>query len=237
MITITHNIEGALYRLGRIRPALESARLDCLDPQRWANPLKFKAEEVLMPLAGNAALQAAIGRFIGSFGIEATENGFTVTLGYHYATPRDGVMQGDLSGLQSDYAAANQGDPNDLFTRSVRDFERIILEWVGTPEERGGKARDHRDWGKSDDEVAALITRIMLAPDPSPKMQAAREGLLPHIVNFLHRGNTDLSPDLIAAWLLAVLAAWRDKVKADLPPLFRAQFRRHFTGSGLALGD
>src|SRR5262249_51235413 len=105
-----------------------------------------------------------------------------------------------------------------LFDLPVRDFEALIQEWVEAGEAAGGKRLDARDWGKSPEEVADLISYIMLTPDPGDKAKKAREGLEPHIAEWLSkRLGGGLDPVTVDLWLRAVLAAWREMVKLLYP--------------------
>lgn len=246
MIAVTHNLEGVLYRLRRIPVALERARVACVQADRWSRPLRNAAEAVLMAQAGgDARLVLAIGRFLNTFGIEPTPLGFRVTMGYAWNLP-EGLRSGNLTDLQGAYASRDPANPHDLFSRTVADFRQLILEWVGTPAYaphqvngewvEGGKRRDARDFGKSDEEIADLITYILLTDSPSERTLAARTALLPHILNFLRLGNGhDLSPETIQIWLLAVLEAWRNMIRRDMPVLFRQEFHRAMNDNGLAL--
>jgi transcriptional/translational regulatory protein YebC/TACO1 len=86
----------------------------------------------------------------------------------------------------------------------VEEFDALMLEWVETE-----KRKDARDAGKTDEEIAALISRIMLSPKMGPKGIDARDRLRPHIEESLRRKlGGDLSAETVDYWLRTVLAVW-----------------------------
>ena len=89
-----------------------------------------------------------------------------------------------------------------------------MVEWVRTE-----KRKDERDAGKTDEEIAQFISHLLLTPNPTAREAAARESLLPHIIDFLQRKQAvaRLPATTVDLWLRAVLAAWREMVRARFP--------------------
>ena len=81
-----------------------------------------------------------------------------------------------------------------MFSMPIPEFKDLIQKWVETPREDGGKRRDERDAGKSEEQIADYVTGVMLASNRGA--QEARRRLLPHILGWLgtHREAQGLDP-------------------------------------------
>lgn len=113
-----------------------------------------------------------------------------------------------------------------------------IEKWVRTPEAEGGKRRDGRDTGKSDQEIIDLISTIMLAPEGAGyvvqsgknKGKLARNVLHPHIAEFVTAQMAEyrLPAATVDFWLRTVLAAWRELVRVQFPVQLRQELRKEW---------
>jgi hypothetical protein len=113
-----------------------------------------------------------------------------------------------------------------LFQKSASEFEQYVLEWVETV-----KNKDYRDWGKTDAEIAHFISTALLTPygqtwvvrEGKNKGQLVRDVFLPHITEFIKAKQAEqdqengLTRETVTGWLQAVLCAWRELVRAQLP--------------------
>jgi len=70
-----------------------------------------------------------------------------------------------------------------MFSMPIPEFKELIQKWVETPQGDGGKRRDERDAGKSEEQIADYVTGVMLASNRGA--QEARRRLLPHILGWL----------------------------------------------------
>jgi hypothetical protein len=219
---IDSNIAGVMRQVERLKSAIPGAMERSLNPDRWYADARATAQRVLIAIA-----EPAERRFISQFVETVTAtllqpNGLMLQMRSPFPGLRDRIEEARAAHL-----ALNLGDlSSNLFLAQVQEFEDLILDWVQTPEDEGGKKRDHRDWGKSDEEIAHLISYIMLSPNLGEKGKAAREALTPHIAAFLMQKQMDrLDGIVVDRWLRVVLAAWRELIITRYPAMLRAELR------------
>lgn len=143
--------------------------------------------------------------------------GFFVRMKNPFPTPKS---------VQDFQAARSAVSPQDLsqnlFLKSVQEFEQMMEEWVATE-----KDKDQRDAGRSDADIGNFISFVMLTPmggnlivrSGPNKGRTVREVLSPHITEFLQRRQSreTLTPGTVDIWLRAVLAAWCALFRRILP--------------------
>lgn len=217
-MTVTSNIKAVMGRVQGLRDAIPGIIEEVLQPSEWIEEAIEVATQTLTALAtGDEWLH--IPDFVLSVkaALLSGERGFALTMEPY---PYRGLSGGGntLGFLQQ------TGDGMELFVQNAQD---LILQWVQTPEDEGGKRRDSRDASKSDEEIANFISYIMLTTQPNPTVAGARARLMPHILDFINAksGNSALPPETVDVWLKAVLAAWRKMVSAQLTKRFRAALK------------
>ena len=228
MISLTSNLNKVIGQVESLKAEVPRAIARALLPSKWIERAREVAEVTLMGLAG-ADQREYVGGFVRA--VSATVfNGTSLRLSLTNPRPR---LREVLSEAQSARAATSPASVAesrglDLFARTVTEFEQLILDWVQTAPEDGGKLRDARDDGKTDEEIAHLISYIMLSPQLGEQGRQARDALLPHIVQFLQAGEAarvGLTAETIDLWLRAVLAAWRNMVRDELAQRIRAELK------------
>jgi hypothetical protein len=218
-VIIQSNVSAVLGRVTRLRDRdIPAAMARALRPEHWAGPFRDEAERTLLALAGADERQFIPG-FIETLAVAAFPNGFTAKM----RTPFDGAAT--LEEYQAARAALSPADlSGSLFLEKVQEFEDMVTRWV---EEE--KRKDRKDLGKTDEEIGHFISYLMLAPEGSlsPREQAARESLMPHIADYLQRKQADerLTADTTDLWLRAVLAAWCALARQRFPEVLRAELR------------
>lgn len=222
---IETNIKSVIGQLERLKAKVPVAAVAALEPQHWLEPARQLASSILLSLATPQER-----RFIPGF-IETISLVFqTGSLSFSIKAPLPDLR--DVLTLEEAQAARSATSVRDmaqgLFEKPVQTFRDLIQQWVETPQEQGGKRRDARDWGKTDEEVAELISRIMLSPDmkSGSKMEKARNALWPHIADWLSaQQSNQLPPETVDLWLKSVLAGWRELVRINYPSVLRNQLR------------
>jgi hypothetical protein len=191
-------------------------------PKVWEKPAREMAQRVLLAVALPHE-RMFIPRFVET--ITATVLGNSEGFSLQMTRP---MMQDatTLQGAQAARAATGAAElSTGLFSLPIQQFEDLIEQWVGTAEAEGGKARDARDLGKTDEEIAHLISYIMLSPQAGEKALAARARLAPHIQKFLIQAQPQLPAETNNLWMKMVLEAWRELVRFDFPLIFRRELR------------
>ena len=143
--------------------------------------------------------------------------------------PAGGVVPTLMEAQGAAMGTVNGRDQLGLFTESVAKAKELILQWVEADESQGGKKKDARDTGKSDDEVAQFISYIMLSPkiEKGSSRDAARQALTKHIAAFMAaQQQKGLPGDKVDLWLMAVLASWREMMRVQYPQLVRQELRK-----------
>ncbi len=214
---VQSNISGVLRQLERLQANVPVALDRALAPRHWLEEAKVRARKTLLALA-DPAQRKFIDDFVEQTSASILEGGGLVL---RMGTPfRD---TGDpLADAQAARAALSPFDgPDNLFLRQVTKFEDLILKWVETQ-----KNLDARDAGKSDDEIARLISYIMLSPNLGEKGKEARKRLTPHIEAFIAQQQQQrLDAATVDLWLRAVLAEWRELLRRRFPGLVREELR------------
>lgn len=219
MLTIDSNIEGILRQTeDLIERRIPEAMRDALHPELWYREARDLAVRIILTLA-----QPDERRYIVEFADTVTaglfgEDGLSLQMHTPFPELRDLLGQ-----AQSARAAMSPSDlMSSLFRTPVAEFEDLIREWVETE-----KRKDSRDAGKSDDDIAHLISYILLSPKLTPggKGEKARAALMPHIAEYLQKKQklNRLDPKTVDLWLRAVLNGWRELVRVKYPEKVRAQ--------------
>ena len=222
-MTITSNIAGVIRQVERLRVNVPLAEERALARPEWEAEAVGEARRTLLALADPAQRQ-----FIEPF-IQTVKSWFAQPVRSFEMKSPFGELLEPFEAIAAARLARENLNPADLsqslFLKPVQDFEDLILQWVQTDEADFGKARDARDLGKMDEEIAHLISYIMLSPKLGPKGMAARGHLTQHIARFLVARQQPLDAATIDAWLRAVLAAWRVLVVKLFPGKMRAELR------------
>ncbi len=210
---ISSNISAVIQQTRKLIEHIPVAAQAALRPEVWHEEARGVAERVLRALASPEE-SALVPRFMASLEASGlTGGGLKLTM----RSPESGS---DLIEQARSARGVTSGKElgRGLFDLPVRQFEELMEEWVGTPESEGGKRRDARDMGKTDEDIAHLISYIMLTPNPGKKAEKARAGLEPHIAAWLSkRLGGGLDPATADLWLRSVLAGWREMVKLLYP--------------------
>ncbi len=223
MFKVESNINDVIGRTQKIKRAIPLAMQETLAPELWLARARQVAQRTLLAIA-----QPEERRFIQPFVNTVSADLLGAMLRLQMRSPFAGDSPDQV--LDSARAAAAALTPKEivatrglgLFLQPVENFETLILEWVRGPlrtatdaetglpyPEELAKRKDARDWGKTDEEVARFISRLMLTPDPTDGERAAREKLEPHIAKFIaNRLAGELGEAVAEIWLKAVLAAW-----------------------------
>lgn len=223
------NIKEVIRRTEALKSDIPIAIAMALRPGEWLEQARETAEGTLQALA-TAENSKHVAAFVATVVALVLSGGFELRM-----HAPGGELKNSLRKAQEAASLKpTMGGPQfGLFERSVTDFEELILEWVSTPEEQGGKRRDSRDAGKSDEDIARLISYIMLAPSPEPggMLEKARKGLTRHIQAFINQqGGSGADAETADMWLRAVLKAWRSMVVNGVMP----KIRHHLNARRLA---
>jgi hypothetical protein len=223
-VRLVSNIDAVIGQVERLKANVPKAAQAVLTPERWADPARRMAQSILTTLA-KPEEQRFVAAFVKTVTAALVDGGLSIAM----HDPGTSVQNLTLTEAQTARALNRANELGlGLFDKPLFTFEELILKWVQTPEEEGGKKRDHRDWGKTDEEVATLISRIMLTPgvERGSGLDEARKKLMPHIVAWLQQNeNQPLSPVTIDLWLRAVLAGWREMVKLYFPSMLKHELR------------
>ena len=229
---IESNIAGVIAQFDRVTREIPAALDRVLQPENWIDDARDLAETVLL-IHAKPNQRVEISKFIDT--IMMMPAGFDLRMRSPYSNQSGAdrlAATQTLGGLGGGSREAVQAGGTTLFQSLTQSMEAMILEWVETPEEKGGKRRDARDLGKTDEEIARLISYIMLTDDGSRYIvrtgknqgRLAREVLTPHIAAFIE---SKLAPALdaktIDLWLRAVLAAWREMVLSQIGDRIKAE--------------
>jgi hypothetical protein len=227
VIAIESNLAGVIRRTEALIRNIPVAMEQALAPALWIDEARELALRTLLAVAAPQDRQHIAG-FVATVTAAALEKGgLALAMKTPFPELRNILAQTQVARRVIGPADLSQS----LFQGQLADFDQLILEWVETPENAGGKRRDSRDWGKSDEEIAALISYIMLSPNPGPRALAARARLTPHIAAFLEQAQQGNRLDAVTVdvWLRAVLAAWRE--------MFRMRYLAKVRAIVSALGE
>lgn len=224
MISVTSNLKNVIDQVTKLRDDVPQAVTRALAPAKWFERAREVAEKSLFVLARPEEWD-----YVREFAKAVTAtvwqgNGLSLRLKSPRPELRQVLAQAQAARLATEGGAA---EPL-LFAKTVYEFEELILQWVRTPEAEGGKRRDARDEGKTDEEIAQLISYIMLSPNVGETGLKARAALLPHITAFLQareEARVGMKPERIDEWLRAVLAAWRFMVRDEITARIRAELK------------
>lgn len=220
MFTLTSNVSGVLRQTERLIQRLPQVMESALHADQWRDEARDLAFRTLHALA-----QPNEAPYVGQF-VATLQAAFSAgTLSLVMKSPFPPALT--LPAAQAAKAALDPtAGAGSLFLTPVQEFEALILDWVGTPEGQGGKRRDARDAGKTDEQIADLISYIMLTPFEAlgHKGQLARLRLTPHLEAFVQRQTAGgLPQSTVDLWLRAVLAAWRKLIQFKYPERVRAE--------------
>lgn len=211
---IRSNIATVLKRVEALKADIPQAVALSLRPSEWLADGRATAEAVLRAMA-DADQMRFIPEFVETVTASLLEGKVGVSL--KMRSPRRSFA-GVLGAAQEARPFAVFGPEGNLFAASVVEMEELILEWVNAPVDEGGKIWDERDEGKTPEEVAHLISYILLSPNLGPAGVKAREGLMPHVLAFIQRKQQQegIDPAMVDVWLRAVLFAWREMFREKL---------------------
>lgn len=216
-MAITSNIDQVIGQMQRLKARVPAAVARVNEPLAWRERAREVAEGVLKSLAVGEEQQGQVARFVDAVTSGALGGrGFTLGLDNPVRPALDLIRSARSARLATGAADLGLG----LFNLPLQKFEDAILDWVQTE-----KHKDARDEGKTDEDIAHLISYILLAPNLGERGRQAREGLLPHILEFLDRQRGPLPRATVDQWLRAVLAAWRAMVRTELVQRLRAELR------------
>lgn len=226
MLTLTSNLPKVILQMQALKDAVPQAVARALQPGKWEARAREVAEKTLMALSSadeNEHVIALLKRI--SSGPLPGLVGFYLRM--------DARKDGSLFAAQQNLPGVNAANPLNLTGLSPQDFMELLRRWVMTPEEDGGKRRDERDAGKSDGEIVDHLMRVFFAPSgngiPGSEegLNAARAGLMPHIVAFYQgeMAGTGAKPERIDEWLRSVLVAWRMMVREEITARIRAELK------------
>lgn len=214
---IESNIKGVQDRLSRYQRAIPVAMQRANAAPEWAAEAQELAHKTLTALA-TPEQKPFIAEFVQTVRHGLWEGGFNLRMRSPFP-PATSLAQFQAAGQAVQARDLSQN----LFLGEVQNFEEMLLEWVANE-----KNKDRRDAGKSDAEIAGLISWIMLGQHaPGTKAAAAQAKLTPHIADFIARQNQQNRLDAVTVdrWLRAVLQAWRLLVLTQLPQKFKRELR------------
>lgn len=211
---IESNIDAVIERTRRLPMRIDKAMRDASAPLSWLDEAREVALRTLQALARPDQVEAVV-----LFARTVTANVIGGQVGFALGMRKpDNALTTALRDARAAYLGAGNAleRAQGLFAESIRNFEDLILLWVQTPEEEGGKRRDSRDWGKSDEDIAHLISYIMLSPNLGEGGMQSRNRLSPHIQAFMEKqmaAQGGVDPVTADLWLRAVLHAWQSWVR------------------------
>ncbi len=216
------NISGVIAQVERLKERIPIALERALAPKHWHPEARALAQRTLLAIA-EPVERRFISAFVDTVAAGVLQaGGLALTMRSPFPALRN-ILTESRAARQALAPADRAGN---LFLGQVQDFEDLILQWVETPFEEGGKRRDSRDWGKSDEDIAHLISYIMLSSNLGIQGLKARDRLTPHIESFLRQSQADrLPPATVDQWLRAVLAAWRELVRVKYPLAVRLELQ------------
>lgn len=219
MITLSGNVEHVLKQVQGLKAEIPQAVARALTWEKWIERAGEVAEATLNGLAGPEE-QPFVRPFVEAIQGGAIGGGFALRLASPLPRLRDVLGEARA-------AMAASGSFNDtmmsLFRGSITDLEEALLEWVETE-----KNKDERDLGKTDEEIAHLISYILISPTLGDAGRTAREGLMRHIVPWLQRQQEEtagLPPETVDLWLRSVLGAWRLMIRNEVTLRIRAELK------------
>lgn len=222
-LSIVSNIRSVIERLERFERQLPGSVNEVLQPsfpvhgKTWREIAVEEAERVLRLLADTPEEHSVIPRLVQTITVLT----FGDTMEWTMSAGRE-QSSDFLQMLREFHIGGLFGGP-----QKFEQIQRIVEDWVHTPESEGGKRRDARDARKSDEEIARGILIILLDPDRTEGRALAANALLPHLQKFaeIQAQASTLSPEKLREWLEAVLGAWRDRLLNELPDAVREQIR------------
>jgi len=226
---VESNIQGVIDRLKRRPRDIRQAMARALAPAQWDAQLRLEAKRTLWALAKQPEWNF-VEPFVQNIMVAPFLTGFFARMG----NPMPPVLAVEdfmmARGLQT--RALNEGSGPTLFSDFLNQFDQMMTDWVATE-----KRKDRRDADKPDEEIGHFIGYLLLTPDSklSDKEQKAKAKLLPHLVDYLTRRQTEkrLNVETVNVWLLAVLAAWSALVRREFPDRLRAHLGAQRSELGL----
>lgn len=207
-IQFTGNISGAIGRLERFQTRLGGGQL--FDPaQNWIGIARRMATVACEAVVRDPAEEPWISPVVAGVAVEVFGSGMIWTAGK--------VAQ---AGQHIDALVAT-GRIGPLFDWGSRDALRdVVRQWVAAPEVEGGKRRDERDVGNTDEEIIYRIMRVLRRNSSSEFDEAGAASLARHIQDFAdRRGAGTISPELLDRLLRAIFEVWRMHLMSQLGPI------------------
>jgi hypothetical protein len=214
-MTVTHNIDVVMRRLKGIEKNIPLAAARAAARPTWRDEAAALARKTLIVLATPHQR-----RFAEAFA--DTVLAFPQVMGFKLtmdAAHRDMVLTDD----------ARTFGIFKMFEANTADYKQLILEWVQTDPDEGGKRKDKRDWTKTDLQVANFMAHLMLTPSArmSWAEQVARDKLQPHIDAYIQKrmqGNIDAAT--VNMWLTAVMKVWKDWLMVAYPEALKEELSK-----------
>ena len=242
---ILTNLAGVMGQVARLKAHVPMAAGRALHPDVWEPVAHGVADRTMRALAKPEEQRHVPLVLATLMAVVFPPEGLSLSM--HRPGPESGPrlrLPEQLLGPEH-LGAAGEWGPY-MFAMPIPEFKELILKWVETRQEEGGKRRDARDAEKTDEEIASYVADVMLSPNK--QAQDARRRLLPHILGWLkqqgeafgwdpkspesHAGEAgfldlingvELKAESLDLWLRAVLAAWRVMVLAGFEPRFRQE--------------
>jgi len=226
---VESNLQGVIDRLKRRPRDIRQAMARALSPVEWDAQLRMEAKRTLWALVKQPEWHF-VDPFVHTIMVAPFLNGFLARMSNPMPpvlTVEDFMM---ARGLQT--RALSQGSGPTLFSDFLNQFDQMMTDWVATE-----KRKDKRDWDKTDEDIGHFVGYLLLTSDSklSDKERNAKAKLLPHLVDYLTRRQTEkrLNAETINVWLLAVLAAWSALVRREFPDRLRAHLGAQRSELGL----
>lgn len=257
---IESNLKGVIRSLRRFEAEVPVAMDRALDPGRWREPLRRRAEQTLRRIAEQGE-ERYIPMFMASFALRGLQIGFEAMLSGPRlaqdatATALAAAERAKRPGRpgRSDFEVFVGGEPIRVRTTdeaaAVERVNRAIDDWV-----REEKRQDFKESiypGKTDEEIANNIKFILFFQNPAvtqtsdsggSQLAHARKSLAGAIQDFIERQDKSpfapdpMPPITIQIWLFDVLQEWVAFVRSDMMPTVHQEIRKAWRRAHTELG-
>ena len=223
---IKSNVGDVIGRLQRFETQFPAAMREAMQPERsWLPTAKRRAVIAMESVARTADERKAIPAVASSIMVEYLGADGQRVAGMQWTAGNVGRAQLAIQ------VAATRGGLGPLFDAASRgDLRALIAAWVATPEDQGGKRRDERDLGSTDEEIVHRLLRVLDRSASGDFEAVGASGVAKHLAAF---GQTQgdfpgLSAEVLDRFLRAVLAAWVDLLVSQMPAVAIEALRRHW---------
>lgn len=213
------DIDGAIYRLRRLPRDLREAAKRTLDPASWEAQLETTASTTLWALASQEEWRF-VKPFLDTLMVHAPAP-LSFSARMHRPASASLAVQRKLPGVGNGSFDAIPVGNKDQFAQLLAG----VHEWVER-EKHWDVVRDGPRDAQSVMDKADWITYLLISRNLTPEEQAARDALMPHVLEHLQQRATMAGQAIPRAtasqWLNAVLAAWSAMVRRELGSRFRS---------------